>query len=61
MPSQTLLRLLVQTFAPTGTLVFGGDETIERRRGSRTKAKGIYRDSERARIAGDGSIRDRQT
>ena len=46
--SETLLRLLVQTFAPTGTLVFGGDETIERRRGAKIKAKGIYRDAVRS-------------
>lgn len=46
--SQTLLRLLVLTFVPTGTIVFGGDETIERRRGSRIKAKGIYRDAVRS-------------
>lgn len=46
--SETLLRVLVQTFAPTGTLVFGGDETIERRRGNQIKAKGIYRDAVRS-------------
>jgi hypothetical protein len=32
--SQTLLHLLVMTFVPTGTIVIGGDETIERRRGA---------------------------
>lgn len=31
--SQTLLRLLVTRFAPEGELVFGLDDTIERRRG----------------------------
>ena len=41
--SRTLLRLLVRTFAPTGTLVIGGDETIERRRGDQIKAKGTLR------------------
>jgi DDE superfamily endonuclease len=46
--SQTLLRVLVMTFAPTGTIVFGGDETIERRRGSQIKARGIYRDAVRS-------------
>jgi hypothetical protein len=46
--SQTLLQLLVQTFAPKGTIVLGGDETIERRRGSQIKAKGIYRDPVRS-------------
>jgi DDE superfamily endonuclease len=46
--SLTLLRLLVMTFAPTGTIVIGGDETIERRRGAQIKAKGIYRDPVRS-------------
>jgi DDE superfamily endonuclease len=46
--SQTLLRLLVTTFAPTGVVVIGGDETIERRRGAKIKAKGIYRDPVRS-------------
>lgn len=46
--SQTLLRLVVTTFAPTGTLVIGGDETIERRRGAKIKSKGIYRDPVRS-------------
>ncbi len=46
--SRTLLRLLVTTFAPQGTLVIGGDETIERRRGAQIKAKGIYRDPVRS-------------
>jgi hypothetical protein len=46
--SQTLLRLLVTTFAPGGPIVIGGDETIERRRGPQIKAKGIYRDPVRS-------------
>lgn len=46
--SQTLLRLLVTTFVPTGPIVLGGDETIERRRGAKIKAKGIYRDPVRS-------------
>ncbi len=46
--SKTLLQLLVTTFAPHGTLVIGGDETIERRRGAQIKAKGIYRDPVRS-------------
>lgn len=46
--SQILLRLLVQTFAPAGSILIGGDETIERRRGERIKAKGIYRDPVRS-------------
>jgi len=43
-----LLRWLVQTFAPTGELIFGADDTIERRRGEKIKAKGIYRDPVRS-------------
>jgi len=46
--SQELLRLLVQTFVPSGTILMGGDETIERRRGDQIKAKGIYRDPVRS-------------
>ena len=42
--SQTVLQLLVQVFAPSGTLVLGGDDTIERRRGEQLRAQGIYRD-----------------
>src|SRR5690349_14716828 len=46
--SRLLLRLLVSTFAPTGALVCGLDDTIERRRGEKIKAKGIYRDPVRS-------------
>lgn len=46
--SRLLLRLLVSTFAPTGELVLGLDDTIERRRGAKIKAKGIYRDPVRS-------------
>ncbi len=46
--SRTLLHLVVGTFAAGGTLVVGGDETIERRRGDQIKAKGIYRDPVRS-------------
>ena len=42
------LGLLVQTFAPEGALVFGLDDTIERRRGEKIAAKGIYRDPVRS-------------
>ena len=42
--SYILLRLLVTCFAPAGELVFGLDDTIERRRGEHITAKGIYRD-----------------
>jgi DDE superfamily endonuclease len=43
-----LLRLLSMTFAPQGGLVCGLDETIARRRGDHSKAKGIYRAPVRA-------------
>lgn len=46
--SRLLLRLLVAAFAPTGELVCGLDDTIERRRGQQIKAKGIYRDPVRS-------------
>src|SRR5262245_66691957 len=46
--AQILLRLLVATFAPKGELVFGIDDSIERRRGDKIKAKGIYRDPVRS-------------
>ena len=46
--SRVLLSLLVAAFAPTGPLLLGIDETIERRRGKRITAKGIYRDPVRS-------------
>jgi hypothetical protein len=46
--STLLLRLLLNTFLPIGTVVVGIDETIERRRGKKIKAKGIYRDPVRS-------------
>jgi hypothetical protein len=46
--SQILLDLLVRTFAGKGPLVFGIDDTIERRRGEKIRAKGIYRDPVRS-------------
>ena len=46
--SRTLLKVLVQTFVPTGPILCGLDDTIERRRGAKIKAKGIYRDPVRS-------------
>jgi len=46
--SRLLLRLVVATFAPSGELIFGLDDTIERRRGEQIKARGIYRDPVRS-------------
>lgn len=46
--SRILLMQLVNAFGLTGPLVFGLDDTIERRRGANIKAKGIYRDPVRS-------------
>jgi hypothetical protein len=45
---RVLLALLVAAFAPAGPLVFGVDETLERRRGKRIAARGLYRDAVRS-------------
>ena len=46
--SRVLLGLLVAAFAVHGPVVLGLDDTIERRRGAKIKAKGIYRDPVRS-------------
>jgi hypothetical protein len=46
--SRLLLESLVEAFAPDGPLVVGVDETLERRRGKKIIAKGIYRDPVRS-------------
>ena len=47
--SRILLRVLVQTFVPADqALVMGLDDHIERRRGAKIAAKGIYRDPVRS-------------
>jgi hypothetical protein len=46
--SRLLLGLLITTFAWCGDVVLGIDDTIERRRGEKIKAKGIYRDPVRS-------------
>jgi hypothetical protein len=38
------LGLLIEVFATRGPVVLAMDDTIERRRGAKIKAKGIYRD-----------------
>jgi hypothetical protein len=43
-----VLALLIAAFAPAGPLVVGIDEMIERRRGKKIGAAGIYRDPERS-------------
>jgi len=45
---RALLGLLVAAFVPSGPLVVGVDETVERRRGAKIAAKGIYRDAVRS-------------
>src|SRR5215470_17192172 len=48
--SRLLLQLLIQVFVPPDApIVVGIDETIERRRGAKIAAKGIYRDPVRSR------------
>ena len=39
-----LRRWLLRAFVPMGPVVIGIDETIERRRGEKIAAKGMYRD-----------------
>src|SRR5712692_1681196 len=46
--ARELLGLLVSTFVPVGPVVIGIDDTLERRRGAKIQAKGIYRDPVRS-------------
>lgn len=46
--SRGLLEVMVKTFAPSGPLVMGLDDTIERRWGRKIAARGIYRDPVRS-------------
>ena len=46
--SHRLLGLLLEAFVPSGPVLLGLDDTIERRRGKRITAKGIYRDPVRS-------------
>jgi hypothetical protein len=46
--SRVLLKLLVNTFAPEGPLVIGLDDPLERRRGEKISAQGVYRDGVRS-------------
>ena len=46
--ARLLLKLLVETFVPTGPVLLGIDDSIERRRGKPISAKGIYRDPVRS-------------
>ena len=46
--ARVLLGLLLDAFVPKGPVILGLDDTIERRRGKRIRAKGIYRDPVRS-------------
>jgi hypothetical protein len=46
--SRALLGLLAAAFAPTGPIVLGIDDTLERRWGKKIAAKGVYRDAVRS-------------
>jgi DDE superfamily endonuclease len=46
--ARVLLGMVVDTFVPTGPVIIGLDDTLERRRGAKIKAKGIYRDPVRS-------------
>ncbi|HWX49184.1 MAG TPA: transposase [Roseomonas sp.] len=46
--SRLLLAHLITAFAPNGPVILGIDDTIERRRGKRIAAMGIYRDPVRS-------------
>src|SRR6266581_3349430 len=46
--ARVLLALLVHTFVAEGPVVIGVDDTLERRRGAKIQAKGIYRDPVRS-------------
>ena len=46
--SRILLGLLLPSFAPSGPILVGLDDTIERRWGKRIQARGIYRDPVRS-------------
>lgn len=46
--SRILLDLLIRAFAPSGPILVGLDDTIERRWGKKIQARGIYRDPVRS-------------
>ena len=45
---RVLLMMLINIFAASGPIIMGMDDTIERRKGQKIKAKGIYRDPVRS-------------
>lgn len=54
--SRTLLGLLVRTFVPSGPIVLGLDDTLERRRGRRIEATRMYRDPVRSSHAHTSTV-----
>ena len=46
--ARCLFRVLVNSLVPTGPVIMGLDDTIERRWGAKIKARGIYRDPVRS-------------
>jgi hypothetical protein len=46
--ARVLLNLLVEAFVPSGPVILGLDETVERRRGRKLTARAIYRDAARS-------------
>jgi hypothetical protein len=46
--SRQRLLVLIQVFVPHGPIMLGLDDTVERRRGKKIAAKGIYRDPVRS-------------
>jgi hypothetical protein len=46
--AKKLLLVLLDAFVPSGEVLIGGDETLERRRGKQIAAKGYYRDAVRS-------------
>ena len=46
--ARVLLSLVVDTFVPSGPVIIGIDDTLERRRGEKIQARGIYRDPVRS-------------
>jgi len=58
--SRVWLALLLRAVAPAGPLVVGIDNTIERRRGQRIRAKGLYRDMSFTALESPCSARSRR-
>jgi len=54
--ARILLGLLVALLPPGWPLLVGIDETIERRKGRKIKAKGVYRDAVRSRRVARGQV-----